>query len=145
MAKFKLKIEEKEYIDAAKDIFCSFNKSGVASKYMKLEDDQDSFDFSYGLLTYDLSQLEMNNFEFEKDKTLLLQEIYVEDKKRGKGFGKELLSQMIEFAKSKGIKEIFLNASSEWKKTPFEVLKAFYSSFGFTQIGETKYFKVSLN
>lgn len=139
MAKFKLKVEEIDYIDAVQDIFCSFNKSGVYKKYDK--NSNEDIRFSYGLLTYDFSALK-DKVEVE-DNSLYLQEFFVEDKKRGTGYSNELMNQMITFVKEKGVSSVYLTAEESWKGTSFEKLKSFYERFGFEQVSN-KIFKLDV-
>lgn len=141
LEKFNLKVEEKEYVDAARDIFFSFDKNGIFDKYQKSED---TFNKTYSLVTYDLDLILENNIDFHENKSVLMVEFFIKDTERGTGLSKYFMNKILDKLKEKNLKEVFLYASEEWKGTPFKVLKSFYESFGFQQTKENeKIFKIA--
>ncbi len=138
---FKLKTEEKTYVDAAKDIFFSFDKKDIYDRYQK---SGDSFDKTYALVTYDMDLILENNINFIDNKSVLMVEFFIKETERGTGLSKYFMDKIIHKLKEKDIKEVFLYASEEWKGTPFNILKRFYESFGFKQTKEnSKIFKIA--
>jgi len=132
MKNFKLKTE----ISSFGDIFCSFNKSGVMKKYVR---EDNKLNYSYILLSFDQTEFKISL----QKKEIILFEIFIEEKRRGTGFAKELMKKTIDFIKSKGLKSIVLHACTDWKGTEFSKLKNFYESFGFVQLEENKeYFRL---
>lgn len=141
LEKFKLRVEEKVYVDAEKDIFYSFDKNNIYDRYTKSED---NFNKTYALVTYDLGLILENNIDFKDNKSVLMVEFYIKDSERGSGLSKYFMKKILDNLKEKDIKEVFLYASEEWKGTPFNILKRFYESFGFKQTKEnSKIFKIA--
>jgi GNAT superfamily N-acetyltransferase len=94
--------------------------------------------FSYILFSFDEEEFSGELLENE----VILFEIFVEEKKRGSGFSKELMNQSLSYIKDRGFSSVVLHAHSEWCGTDFSKLKRFYQSFGFTQIEKSEYFRL---
>lgn len=136
-AKLKLKVE-KSY----GDFFTSYNKSGVARKY----DTAGRYEmaFSYCLLNFDFERIELAIRDEVEHSAISLQEIFVQKDLRGTGFAQKLMNDTIKKVSEMGKTVVYLDACESWCKTPFDKLKKFYESFGFTQVGETTVFKLAL-
>jgi len=114
----KLKVE-KEFDDNITDYFLSFNKSGILRKYSSSEE----MNYSYVLMSYDKTYMDQDEIHLE--------EIFIQETKRGTGLGKIFMLRAIEYAKTLNKKTIRLRPYSKWCNTPIEKLNHFYESFGF--------------
>lgn len=122
---FKLKVECDQFETenfVQTDYFLSFSKSGVKNKYDKSKS-VDDMNFSYVLMSEDSGYMQPDEMHID--------EIFVEEKKRGTGLAKELMKRAISFAKEKGKTKICLHPYSHWCGTDIAKLEHFYRSFGF--------------
>ena len=156
MSKWKFKVEKDflpdvegttESVEYA-DIFVGVKSKAEKRSFGELYDsqfDEDNMTFSYGLLNYDFEHFDRAGIEYSNN-AIVLYEFFIEEKNRGKekGLTDSLMKEVIKHAFMDLNKdEIILEAYPGWKKIPFESLKRFYERFGFKQINNTQFFRLS--
>lgn len=134
MKKNKLKVEISNT-----DRFFSYTKSGVMKRYLNQEEDILP-SFSYSLVTLDkiVDNPRSENY-------ITINEVFIVENKRGKGLGKELMLDIINYFKEKYDNvSILLEANSKWAGSDLIKLKKLYISLGFEEL-ENNFFELYID
>lgn len=105
-------------------------KSGKRLAYISFREIQ----YGYYIFEDDMEEDEYNEL-FPDDEFAYLETLHVEPEHRGKGYARKLIGEALKYIRSKGLRQVYLNASPSYDSSlALPDLVNLYKSFGFKEL-----------